>query len=232
MSQKIYHGKGETRESNIEYRYPHIDTIYFAVKLSYSIAQSVKDLESVISQLCPTTRSFHLFGHSYGGVLAYEFLSYCAATTRPSTQAFLPKSLILSNTPNNLGMANTEYDRLWNQNPFTFWNKHACRVGTPPPLQDALEHVGSVWGGMDAVTDYVAQPLAALAGTALPPTLVLSGGHDFAYKTSNEQAWKPLISSSSLTSVNFESCAHYPFYEDGPAYTQAIDDFLKKAEKV
>jgi hypothetical protein len=88
---------------------------------------------------------------------------------------------------------------------------------------------------MDAVTDYVAQPLPADAAALIPSTLVLSGGHDFAYKASNEQAWKPLLissSGSSLTSVNLESCAHYPFYEDGPAYTQAIDDFLKKTEKV
>lgn len=130
--------------------------------------------------------------------------------------------MILSNAAFSLGLANTEYDRLWKKNPLAFWNEHACRVGTPPPLEDALKHVGSVWGGMGVVADYVAQPISDQEN--IPRTLVISGTHDFGYKASNEEAWKPLL--PNIASVNLEHCAHYPFYEDGPAYGKILENFF------
>jgi pimeloyl-ACP methyl ester carboxylesterase len=192
---------------------------------SYSIAQSVLDLETVVSELV-STKAFHLLGHSYGGGLAYDFASNRVMSYRNESPTPICQSMILSTAAFSLGIAGTEYDRLYKNNPIAFWNEHACRVGTPPPLQDALRHLGSVWGGMDVVADYVAQPIANKE--AIPPTLVISGSYDFGYKASNEEAWKPLI--PNVVSVNLENCAHYPFYEDGPTYGRVIEDFLKTVE--
>jgi pimeloyl-ACP methyl ester carboxylesterase len=156
-------------------------------------------------------------GHSYGGVLGYEL-----ACKKPE----LVQSLILSNAPTNIKESNDEYDRLYKMNPLTFWNKHACRVGTPPALQDAMAHAGSVWVGMDVVLDYVAQP--SINAEKLPPTLVISGSNDFAYKTSNEGAWRELLPDCAV--VNFDHGAHYPFYESGAVYGRRVEEFLTKYE--
>lgn len=146
----------------------------------------------------------------------------------------LPMSMMLSNTPTNLGKANSEYDRLWKKNPIKFWKEHACSVGMPAALEDALKHVGTVWSGMDVVSDYDAKPLAPLVtGNSVeqdpvPPTLIISGSKDFSLLTSSEDAWKEFI--PNFSAVNLEDCAHYPFYEDGSAFAASIRDFLDNVE--
>jgi pimeloyl-ACP methyl ester carboxylesterase len=190
---------------------------------SYSIAQSVQDLEIVLSKLIPKGNpSFHLLGHSYGGVLAFESQR---GNTKSRQSSPVCKSLVLSNAPTNMKVASDEYDRLYKQNPLTFWNEHSCRVGTPPALQNAIEHSGTVWGGMQVVLDYVAQP--PMMQDTLPPTLIISGSFDFGLKSG--EGWKDIVPDATL--ANFETCAHYPFYEDGPAFGQALEDFFLATER-
>jgi pimeloyl-ACP methyl ester carboxylesterase len=181
------------------------------------------DLQVVISQVV-TAKSFHLLGHSYGGSLAYDYIAYRAM--HPSS---LPecKSLILSNAAKSMSVVHSEYDRFWKKNPKTFWNEHVCRAGTPALLEDALQHVGRIWGGMDVVLDYVAQSVDDQ--TAIPSTLVVTGIHDFGYIGSNEEAWKPII--PNLASASLERCAHYPFYEDGETYGRILEDFFEQTER-
>ena len=200
---------------------------------SYSIAQTVDDLQVLVSQLVPPFQSFHLLGHSYGGVITYEYIAKhamtCMTSNDDSNTTILPKcqSMILSNAGISMRQNNAEYDRLWAKNPKEFWTKHACRVGTPPPLADAFQNLGKVWGGMGVVLDWEAVPIANQ--DSVPPTLVISGSFDFSYKGSNAEAWKPFL--PNLVAVNLEKCAHYPFYEDGPEYGRIIDDFLDSVEK-
>ena len=210
-------GDGSCFHDQRIYVYILVPTVRFLSVSSYSITQTVQDIESILSQVNLPSKRVHLLGHSYGGVLGYEL-----ACKKPE----LVQSLILSNAPTNIKVSNDEYERLYKMNPLTFWNKHACRVGTPAPLQDAMAHAGSVWMGMDVVLDYVAQPSVNIE--VLPPTLVVSGSNDFAYKTSNKDAWRELL--PYCTVVNFDHGAHYPFYESGPEYGRIVEEFLSAFE--
>jgi len=210
MNQPIDHGKVELFMMILATSFTKVSSS----PLSYSIKQSVDDMDRILSELVPSP--FHLLGHSYGGTLAYEYLATVEDT--------MCKSLILSNAPQNMRRANEAYDHLQLQDPFNFWSSHVCRVGTPRPLQDALENLGTVWGGMDDVVDFVAQPSDA----SLPPTLLISGECDFAKETSGKLAWAPLIPDSEF--VEMKDCAHYPFYEDGEAYARFVLEFWKKVE--
>lgn len=186
--------------------------------------------------IAPIHSSFHLYGHSFGGILAFEYLIDCLSDDTHSQSTLgstLPacRSVILSNTPTDLGQCNRDYDRLYAKNPLLFWKRHACRVGTPVPLQDAMNHAGSVWMGMDAVIDYQATPLTVTQRTNdsnLVPFLVISCERDFAFETSNESSWKAVLPSSNDQGrfVTLNDCAHYPFYEDKTAYSTILQEFL------
>jgi len=201
---------------------------------SYSIQQHVEDLDTVLSQIEPFTnqnKPFHLYGHSFGGVLAFEYAlrRYSQHQPRPL------RSLVLSNSPTNMRLADEEYGRLEAKNPLAFWHDHACRVGIPPALGDAFRHTGKVWIGMDVVIDYAAErkppTTAAAAEEGFPPTLVVSGSCDFGYEVSNEDAWRAVLPDGKLREAfNFDSGRHYPFYEDPVAYGRVVEGFLSEIE--
>ena len=175
----------------------------------YSMEQSVEDLGTVLSTL--GYDEVHLLGHSYGGALAYEAL--------PQLHHMM-RSLILANTNTNMKYCSDEYSRLSLKNPADFWNKHVCRCSeTPPALDDALRHTGSVWGGMGVVIHWTAKPYDP---KIIPPTLLLSGEYDFGAKAS--EGWKDLLPSAQ--SVVMENCAHYPHLEDGATFGRIVKDFL------
>ena len=231
---------------------------------SYSIENTVEDLQTVVrAVLFPQYTRFHLYGHSFGGIVAYEYYykQYCAASAitiekggddnskQQKTQPTLA-SLVLSNTPTDLGKANSNYDKLYAKNPLTFWKNHACKVGIPAILKDAMQHTGSpkIWSGMDAIPNYQVKPLPPLGpkSNERTPVLILSGSQDFAYPVSNEEAWRNVFlkqttqqqppstdakiarSSLSFSVKNFDNCAHYPFYENGATYGTVINEFLKE----
>jgi pimeloyl-ACP methyl ester carboxylesterase len=208
---------------------------------SHSTAKSVEDLnvllKAILTQL-PNhneSASFHLMGHSYGGLLAYKF-----ASQPELPQPLRPISLILANTPTSIRSANTEYERLAAENPLTFVNQYVCRVGMMlSSLASAMQHAGTIWGGMDAVLEDMAEPLVLLCkerdtqaeeiSRSFPRTLVLSGVHDFCFSSSNALAWAGLLPPS-FTSKELDTCAHYPFYEDGPAFGRAVETFLDESD--
>jgi proline iminopeptidase len=97
----------------------------------YSMDQSVQDLEALVKAL--DLQSFHLLGHSYGGVLAFEYMkqqqqrvllaaqqqnqNHTSPTTtsynhNPRSAIAVPKSLILSNTPTSFSQSSEEHARL------------------------------------------------------------------------------------------------------------------------
>lgn len=206
----------------------------------YSISQSIEDLDSLLQALGYQKDSkIHLFGHSYGGNLAYEY-----AKRQPLKNI---QSLILANTPTNMKSAGDSYDRLALRNPLGFWKQRVCSLqDSSPALEDALHHVGHVWAGMDVVMDYAASPpLIGSIGESdariiskFPNTLIISGRNDFCFESSCGQVWKYLLSVKveppgngigvDVDEVCFEKCAHYPHLEDGVAFGKSLDEFLTK----
>ena len=170
----------------------------------YSTTNSINDLNTILDVLLDqvdedgdggvtvttsskssttTTKKYHLFGHSYGGLLAYNFLaSQSSDSSERSPAPSKCRSLILCNASISMKLVHDEYDRLYKQNPLTFWKEHVIRrvgdsgvkgrkifggiIGNnnnnnnmPPALQDAMKDANTcVWGGMDVVVDDVALP--------------------------------------------------------------------------
>ena len=135
-------------------------------------------------------------------------------------------SLILSNTGTDMSKTMQEYDRLQKANPTKFWNTHACRVGMPEALKDAMRNGGTVWGGMGVVADYKAEPLVSSSSPS-PPTLLIQTRHDFGAAVS--QNWRDFLPIEE--EVMLENCAHYPHLEDGATFGKVISDFVQRHDK-
>uniref|UniRef100_A0A7R9WYF1 AB hydrolase-1 domain-containing protein n=1 Tax=Craspedostauros australis TaxID=1486917 RepID=A0A7R9WYF1_9STRA len=187
--------------------------------ISYSIDQSVEDIKTVLSSVFLNYSSIHVLGHSFGGVLAYEFQQGSSQTDEPSRI----RSLILSNAPTSMKVANDAYEDLERKNPMTFVQKYVCQVDAPPELQSAFQSAGKVWSGMDVVLQYVPQPPK---DENFPPTLVVGGAHDFALPST--EGWKEVLPFATYEVL--EDTSHYPFYERKDAYGDLIESFLQKVE--
>ena len=149
---------------------------------SHSIEHLVQDLDTLIIAL--RLSKFHLFGHSFGGILAYEYLKskkvHISSTPSPSCL-----SLILANTPSNMRISLEESSRIKEEieheliNDMSslevdesikdkslsksikklLHNRHECRtIATPEPLAKAIRRRGKI--EPEAVSDYVALPYA------------------------------------------------------------------------
>lgn len=181
--------------------------------------QSVQDLNILLQKL--GYNKVHLFGHSFGGGLAYEFAQ------QHSDQL---QSLILGNAASNMKVAGDAYDRLARSTP-NFWTTNVCKVvPSHPALDNALQHVGSVWAGMDVVIDYKALPFQT---TSIPKTLIINSRDDFGAEAS--RGWKDLLSTAEggdkkniVEEHMFENSAHYPHLEEPTEFGRVLDDFMSK----
>ena len=144
----------------------------------YSIHYSIKDLEELVIFL--GLSKFHLLGHSFGGILAYEYVK--SKLLLPSSRQCL--SLIIANAPCNMRTSIQESSPLEEEITFELTNdmpitekeasskdatftksikdilrrRHECRTQvTPEPLVSAIEHRGkNYWSAPEAVINYVA----------------------------------------------------------------------------
>lgn len=136
----------------------------------YSIAASVRDLVSVIDALVAQTwipirdgrPAYHLYGQSFGGILAFETLN--AASGPPP-----PRSLSLSNVPSSV--------------PVLLEDVAALLAAYAPG------HPGSHWRGVDVIAEWCV-PEASLASFTTP-VLRLAAEYDFVTSRSM-QGWQQL----------------------------------------
>lgn len=180
----------------------------------YSISQSVDDLETLLREL--NIQSFHVLGHSYGGVLAYEYAMRVAERSTCNPQQQLPDqrclSVVLANTSTNMRRGNDEWERLLAEcssdsslpgaTPSDrFFHRNQCRLDVmPQDLSLAFDHCGKVWFGTDVVADWVAKPLTKDAGNIpaaenqrqVPPFLLVTGQHDFVTQSCTSE-WTDLL---------------------------------------
>lgn len=231
----------------------------------YSIEQAVDDLEQllihtgIVDQDANTAtetppRCFHLYGHSFGGVLAYEFVK------RSSYVAQQCRSLVLSSTPWNMSETSRDYDALEAAagSASNFFTKHICRkVPTPFPVLDAYRRPGKVWVGTDAVMDYQATPILSSSKqqqqqpSSNLPVLALRGEYDFISKYTNDVVWKAFLTPSAhnnnndhprtslstksedhdgpeYTSLTLSDCSHHALNENPILYTQTLEDVWQR----
>ena len=136
----------------------------------FSIAASVRDLVEVIDALVANDwipmrdgrPAYHLYGQSFGGILAFETLT--AASGPP-----LPRSLSLSNVPSSV--------------PLLLEDVAALLAAYAPG------HPGSHWRGVDVIADWCAPEHSLRSLNS--PVLLLAAEYDFVTLRSM-QGWQKL----------------------------------------
>jgi proline-specific peptidase len=204
----------------------------------YSIEDSVQDLKVLLRKL--GIRRFHLYGQSYGGILAFEYMKHMANNNDDDNDAEC-LSAILSSAPTNVKEVEKEFDRLIQtllsepkNNDMTpeeieelFRKKHQCRLPEMPAiLKDAYANAGTVWRGTTAISDYVATPPKADA-SRMPSALILRGEYDFVSEES-VQGWKSAFNTKFLRYKTLEGGSHHLMLENGALYGEIVDSFFSE----
>lgn len=219
------------------------------IYLRYSIQHSVNDLTEVINSL--QIKKYHLLGHSFGGIVAYEFVksnsnhcdsanSYCLSLALYSTPTSMRTSLeecsrlemqvqqdllhLLKDEEihNDEVVSRLVQDRLQKQ--------YECRtVDIPDALRAAIKNRGTTFGPEDVV-DYIACPPSS-SSCLFPPALVIRGQYDFVTETCIKD-WRDIFGICSKSKMNayreetMASCAHYSHLEDGKNFGDLIKKHL------
>lgn len=185
----------------------------------------VSDFAALIERL--PTKQWHLYGHSFGGIVAYEYL---VRNLDSSTKSCL--SVVLSNTPVSLALAIDRSTELMRSIRLelgsgadekevqdTFSHRHECRVvPLPLPLHQTYEMAGfrSSPKGLITMKDYVAHKV----DVRLPPALILQGQHDFCECS----AWSDFFSDSQV--MVLAGCSHFGMLENENLYGSVLSSFL------
>ena len=200
----------------------------------------MQDLKVLLKKL--GVRRFHLYGQSYGGILAFEYMKSVASdsTTNNEDDAKC-LSAILSSAPSNVAQVEGEFVRLLDELKKThskddgeeltdaelealFQTNHQCRMPEmPPKLKEAYANAGTVWRGTDAIKDYVASPPAEGA-SRMPSSMIMRGEHDFVSEECIEP-WKSVFNTKFLRYKTMKGCSHHGLFEDGATYGELIDSF-------
>jgi L-proline amide hydrolase len=176
---------------------------------------------------------FHLLGHSWGGMLAQEFvfgrppgLASLILSDTSASAAGIPESMAALLAP----IGAEEPDEQAQRN--LFFQRHVCRLDpTPDDLERTYELVGQNPGVFVAMMGPTGDATGTLQGwTGVPrlpeitvPTLVLAGEHDELQPV----AWGPLAEHipNARTHV-FAGASHTPYLESPDEYHAVVAPFL------
>lgn len=188
---------------------------------------------------------FHLLGHSFGGVLAYEYSKRAFHNNDMTAPKCL--SVILANTPTNMQTSNREWDRLLSECAADsslqgstpndrFFFKHQCRLkNVPDDLLSAFDNCGSIWAGADVVAEWKAYPPSdsppCESGSNLclgmPPFALIRGEHDFVTHSCTSE-WKSILGGALVEEVVMENCSHYVHFENPKEFASIIESFVSR----
>lgn len=180
-------------------------------------------------------RKFHLLGHSFGGILGYEYLKRVAERNEedPEHKAL---SFTIASTPTSVPLVESEVQNLlaglMEQDDVDestveerFQQEHICRTPEKPQaLTDAYNHAGTAWRGTQAIADYVATPPSDSAG-GLPPAMVVRGEHDFVTKACIQDWKEKLWNHKRIREKEVQGCSHHALLENGVLYGDLIDSY-------
>jgi proline-specific peptidase len=219
-----------------------------AKEQGFSIELMVKHLEMLITKQWALKKYF-LLGHSFGGILAYEYL--VSSSTENAGPAAC-QGLILASAPTSSKMIQEESKRLYRsvnglndveegnddilhdtnnsgedrqilyQYSETYRQTHECRLAQLPlALEDAMAQAGPTpWRGIPAIPDYEAhKPLSNI------PTLLLRGEYDFCSERCMD-GWDRLFTDPAPQRKILTNCSHYGMLEDERQFGVAVQSFL------
>uniref|UniRef100_A0A7S2HXY1 AB hydrolase-1 domain-containing protein n=1 Tax=Helicotheca tamesis TaxID=374047 RepID=A0A7S2HXY1_9STRA len=204
---------------------------------AYSIKEAVNDLEVVLKNL--GIRRFHLYGHSYGGIVAFEYIKRIAEreACNESKSGKGCLSMVLSSAPFSIKMVEEETEALLDSLRKSgddastleerFRINHQCRTPhMPAPLIDAYKNAGTVWRDTAVIQDYVATPPSKQAAE-MPPVLAMRGEHDFVTDHCVSE-WKSVFDHDKVNIRTLEGCSHHGLLERGSMYGGVLNDFFSE----
>lgn len=209
---------------------PHDDSV-LKRWCSYSVENSIDDLEILLKKL--GVRRFHLYGHSYGGMLAYEYIKRIAERKGKGEisddQEEGCLSVVLSSSGTSIPLVEAEWDRLEGEltGGASFRKTHQCRtLQLPEPLERAFQKMGKTWAGFDAIPDYELSPPSEGAAR-MPSALILRGEYDFSTELCNKD-WNTLFNHKFLRKKVLEGCSHFALLENGSMYGEMLESFFSE----
>ena len=195
----------------------------------------------------------HLFGSSWGGMLAMEY-----ALTKPSGLA----SLVLSSSPASIPVWEAETGRLRSELPAdvqavldeheaagtadspdyqaaqaAFYERHVCRVPYPDCVLRSFAGLAEhpdVYMTMQGPNEFVITgtlkhwDISERLGEIEVPTLITAGAHD-EFTPVQAEALHAGIPGSEL--VTFENASHMQFVEEPERYRRLVAEFLERVER-
>jgi proline iminopeptidase len=211
------------------------------------LTDSIEHLIAIVKHL--DLPSFHLFGHSFGGILAFEYMKVAKPNNCQSlTLASAPTStkLILEETHRlsvelaaKMGTIATEEgdedgdedeDEIQDTNQKkkqsdAFSKVHECRLEfLPLALQDAYAQAAPTsWRGLQAIEDYQAETESPVH---VPPTMIIVGEYDFCTSKCLE-GWHELLNPPPKNVVSVQGTSHYGMLENEGEYGKAVFEFIK-----
>eukprot|EP00980_Cylindrotheca_fusiformis_P017389 scaffold5395_cov126-Cylindrotheca_fusiformis.AAC.9 len=205
-------------------------------KIPFSIDKMVEHFQLLIRHWKVT--KFHLYGHSFGGIVAYEYLKKtsqgCLSLTlggTPTTPSLIEEECRRLDQELSKTMGETkadgEGDELGDQIPSkktphrfsdAFLQTHECRLPELPlALTDALAQAGPPsWRGIQAIAEYEAsESLSEM------PTMVLVGEFDFCTPACT-QGWNDRIQNPAPLYKTLKNCSHYGMLEDEAQHSSGM----------
>lgn len=223
---------------------------------AYSIETSVDDLQSLLDKLKIT--QFHLYAHSAGTCIAYEYLKkVCAQASEEGhgdgegQNNGLGRhclSAVFSSGSFHIQLAKDLADEMENAvkedilstcdqiNPSQVAERIRtsciCRTqNMPVQLKAAYSKAGRIWKGLEVIHDYIAE--SPLEGQdMIPPIMLLRGEHDFISEELFFQGWRNIFCGTLPECVTMKGCSHMPMLEDQALHGRVINSFYSKCECV
>jgi len=191
---------------------------------AYSISLSVDDLQALLNKW--KLSQYHLYGHSWGGILAFEYLK----RTRDSKCC----SVIIASAPTSVALVEAESDRLLQKlvkeeddderkAMERFRSKHECQaLPIPLSLMDAYAQAGKTWRGIEAIPGYLA--VLDEGESPLPqPAFLIRGQDDFVTRACMKD-WSNMFENTQT--MVLAGCSHHALLENEQLYGDVISSFL------
>lgn len=215
----------------------------------YTVEHYREEVEAVREDI--GADNVHLYGQSWGGMLALEYVlkypenvkSLVLANTLASVQsAYNSMKSVLNDLPaeNQQTIERCEERREFDDPDYEAalypaYAEHVCRVDPfPAPVERTLDDVNTdIYGLMWGPNEFVLLENARLRGWDVrdrleeisTPTLVTTGSYD---EISPEVAKEMSEGISNASLVEFEESSHMPFWEQPEAHFNTVDEFLRE----
>jgi proline-specific peptidase len=216
----------------------------------WTVGRFVEEVETVRTAL--GLEDFHLFGSSWGGMLAMEYtLSHRPAALRSLTLCSSPASMVrwvegCNELLDALPEWNRETIRRHEESGYTtcphygaaileFYRRHVCRMDPwPDGLERAFRDAGyQVYGYMNGPSEFTVVgtlkdwSVMDRLGEIEHPTLVVSGEHD-ELRPEHAREIAEAIPNAELQIL--DGCSHLSFAEDPERFYRVTNEFLERVE--